>query len=305
MIKTIDEFNAASGFINKDLETYSFDLSEQMNSYEYNLYLQDTQYYIDVLYEKTRTIEDMIDYLEKYCSTKINKINTIIKQKEALLNNSIEERNNKNYISLTINWGKNPVNEILDRDGSVLHAAEVKDNEEIEAASIRTAFPNILGINKVSNNNVYSDNLSEYFRSNTYYADYILDYPNDIIEEFCIDLDNSTKINNILIEPINCDIYDINLDEENKLKFKLKAVNYTKTRENFNYDNYKGSSLNNINKLNNNYDSDKDLSKNQSCLSDTKNKYNKYLYINNICNNQNLENSLNKKSSLKNATERN
>ena len=302
MIKTLDEFNAASEFINKDLETYSFDLSEQMNSYEYNLYLQDTQYYIDVLYEKTRTIEDMMDYLEKYCIAKINKINQIIKQKETLLNSSIDKRNNKDYTSLSIDWEKNPVNEILDRDGSLLYPAKIKNDNGVEADFVRTPPSNIIGISKTSNNNTYSDNLSEFMRSNIYYADYILDHPNEIIEEFCIDLDNPTDVNNILIDPINCDVYDIGFDENNRLNFKLNASNYSKIKENFDYDNYKGSFLNSINELDNEYNSSKGVFDNQSSLMNTKNTYNKYLYIDDIYNNQELRSSLHKKSSLKNDT---
>ena len=41
MIKTQEEYINACDFIDSDMELYDFQISEKMNSYEYNLYLQD------------------------------------------------------------------------------------------------------------------------------------------------------------------------------------------------------------------------------------------------------------------------
>ena len=56
MIKTLAEYKSALDYINTDLEMYDFELSDKMTSYEYNLYLQDIQYYLNMLYEKYRVL---------------------------------------------------------------------------------------------------------------------------------------------------------------------------------------------------------------------------------------------------------
>ena len=70
MIRTQEEYNNACNFIDSDIELYDFILSEKMNSYEYNFYLQDTEYFLDFLYEKIRTLEELCDYLDNYVETK-------------------------------------------------------------------------------------------------------------------------------------------------------------------------------------------------------------------------------------------
>ena len=66
MIRTAKQYKEAKDFIDKELELYDYALSEKMTSYEYNLYLQDTQYCFNILYEKLRVLEDLIEYLDYY-----------------------------------------------------------------------------------------------------------------------------------------------------------------------------------------------------------------------------------------------
>ena len=83
MIRTATQYKEAKEFIDTNPEFYDYTLSEKMNSYEYNLYLQDTQYYFNVLYEKLRELEDIIEYLERYSKKKISAARDIINKKEA------------------------------------------------------------------------------------------------------------------------------------------------------------------------------------------------------------------------------
>ena len=75
MIRTANQYKEAKDFIDKELELYDYALSEKMTSYEYNLYLQDTQYCFNILYEKLRVLEDLIEYLDYYSKIKIDKVN--------------------------------------------------------------------------------------------------------------------------------------------------------------------------------------------------------------------------------------
>ena len=83
MIRTANQYKEAKDFIDKELELYDYALSEKMTSYEYNLYLQDTQYCFNILYEKLRVLEDLIEYLDYYSKVKIDKVKKDIAEKEA------------------------------------------------------------------------------------------------------------------------------------------------------------------------------------------------------------------------------
>ena len=56
------------------------------------------------LYEKTRTIEDLIEYLEYYSKNKLEQLKTEIKEKEDILEAAVDKYIDKNYVSCRINW---------------------------------------------------------------------------------------------------------------------------------------------------------------------------------------------------------
>ena len=89
MIRTANQYKEAKDFIDKELELYDYALSEKMTSYEYNLYLQDTQYCFNILYEKLRVLEDLIEYLDYYSKVKIDKVKKNIAEKEVTLARSM------------------------------------------------------------------------------------------------------------------------------------------------------------------------------------------------------------------------
>ena len=90
MIKTQDQYTNACSFIDSDIELYDFNLSERMSSYEYNLYLQDTEYFLNFLYEKIRTLEELCDFFDLSLANKIEKATEEIDKKISILENALD-----------------------------------------------------------------------------------------------------------------------------------------------------------------------------------------------------------------------
>ena len=125
MIKTQEEYINACNFIDSDLELYDFQLSEKMTSYEYNLYLQDTEYFLNFLYEKIRTLEELCDYLDDYIDTKIRSAKEHISRTTALLEHSIDSYLNGDICVIDPEWNQNTSSGLTDRNGRQIPVAEL------------------------------------------------------------------------------------------------------------------------------------------------------------------------------------
>ena len=300
MIRTQEEYTEALNFIDKDMELYDYDLSQKMTSYEYNLYLQDTEYYLDFLYEKTRVLEDIIEYLEYYSKLKIKQLKTEVENNEYVLNSAIDKYTNKDYITYKLSWDNSISQKILDRDGSEIPLANLKNNI-ISAGTDKSNYAVIKSVIRNSNLNSYSNNVNEYLNSNMYLSVYNLDSPKTIEEELIIEVMDGTNINSAEWESINCNVEFLRKIEDNKFGFKLTANTNNKTRENFNYNNFSGSNLNKLSQENYSYNSTIDINNNQNNIADKKNKQYNYQYISNVLKQQKIKND-NKAKSNKIAT---
>ena len=281
MIRTSAQYKSAKEFIDKDLELYDYALSEKMTSHEYNLYLQDTQYCFNVLYEKLRTLEDIIEYLDYYSSTKIEKIRREIAAKEAAIAQLTNRLANNLAISQPVTWEANSLAEITDRDGSVLQGASIKNNYSIISGFIDSNKQTILSVEKKSNLPCYKDNLDFCIANNYYIAFYDLDNPQGIEEELEIELGAPDDFDYVEYEPINCcGIVYSGKNDSNHVILKLIANNMAKGRENFFYDTFKESNLNNINNNSFIYNQGSTVNSNQNILADELDKklFSDYIY---------------------------
>ena len=268
MIRTSAQYKSAKEFIDKDLELYDYALSEKMTSHEYNLYLQDTQYCFNVLYEKLRTLEDIIEYLDYYSSTKIEKIRREIAAKEAAMAQITNRLSNNLAISRPVTWEANSLTEITDRDGSILPDASIKSDYSITSGFIDSNKQTILSVVKKSNLPCYKDNLDTCISDNYYMSFYDLDNPQKIEEELEIELGAPDDFDCVEYEPINCGIVYSGKNDSNHVILKLIANNMAKGRENFFYDTFKESNLNNINNNSFIYNQGSTISSNQNTLAD-------------------------------------
>ena len=247
MIRTATQYKEAKEFIDTNPEFYDYTLSEKMNSYEYNLYLQDTQYYFNVLYEKLRELEDMIEYLEWYSKKKISAARDIINKKEADISNLTVTNNKPKYTVIRIE-PDNSSSIIMDRDGSVLNKALVTNSGTITSSFIEVDRRKILGAAKKTNQLCDSDNINTFVNDGYYLSSYSLDDPELIEEVLEIELDNN-QFNRVDYEPINCKIEYLGKNDSNKIELKLTTDIMRKSIKAFNSKPYNGSNLETIEKM--------------------------------------------------------
>ena len=247
MIRTQEQYKEAKEFIDTNPEFYDYTLSEKMNSYEYNLYLQDTQYYFNVLYEKLRELEDMIEYLDWYSKKKISAAKGKINRKESDISSLAVTSSKPKYTAVRIEPDNSSSN-ITDRDGSVLNKALVTGSGAITSSFIETDRRKILGVAKRTNQLCDSDNTNSFVKDSYYISSYSLDIPESIEEILEIELDNN-QFNRVDYEPINCKIEYLGKNDSNKIELKLSSDKMRKSRKRFNSKPYNGSNLDSIEKM--------------------------------------------------------
>ena len=245
MIRTEAELKSAVDFIDEDLELYDFELSEKMTSYEYNLYLQDIEYYLDVLYEKTRTIEDLIEYLDFYSSKKINEAEELLNKNRNILESSIDKFISNKSFTYNVEWDNNAQIDIIDRNGEKINGAVFNINtNNINPGFIEISSTEPTSIIKNSNNDTYSDNIDTCLKDKIYFTSYNLDSPQIIEETLSFKIDDTSELyfENYL-KGINCSVSFNGINENNEAVYKLICNSPISKAENFEYKYYIDSEL--------------------------------------------------------------
>lgn len=267
MIRTTAEYQSAIEFIKKDIELYDYELSEKMSSLEYNLYLQDTEYFLDFLYEKSRTIEDLIEYLEFYSSEKISKLRRELERSQEVLILSVDKYLDKDFIAISPEWETKSASKIKDRDGSDIPIAVIADDNSILNSGETSNEMKAKTIIKDSTIVANSDNISTCIKEDYYIVEYNLDKPQKITENLIIDIYDATDVNNVSFNAINCEA-DFYLSSDNKITAVLTANNNTKEKQNWNYNKYTNSQLNSVNTTSLSFNRAKDIYSNLSARND-------------------------------------
>lgn len=297
MIRTTAEYQSAIEFIKKDIELYDYELSDKMSSLEYNLYLQDTEYFLDFLYEKSRTIEDLIEYLEFYSKEKISKLRKDLEKSQEMLIVSVDKYLDKDFITLSPEWESNPASKIKDRDGREISSAVIADDNSILNSGETSNEMKAKAIIKDSGIIANSDNISTCLKDDYYITEYNLDRPQEITETLIIDIYDISDVNNVSFNAINCDA-DFYFSTDNKIIATLTSNSNTKEMQNWNYGKYINSQLNSLDTLKTSFNKTKDIYTNLSALSSQIDKSSNKSYSKEIKKYQEIKNSQLEKSNL-------
>lgn len=238
MIRTKEQFESAKMFLNSSPEFYDYTLSEKMNSHEYNLYLQDTQYYFNVLYEKLRVLEDLAEYLEWYSEKKVLAAKAAIQAKESAETGSL--------LYKRPSFSSDNQKPVYDRDGSIISSARIEPDGSVASNFSIIGLNNVTAITKTSNADCYKDNISNFKKDGMYISEYRLDYPMVIEEILEVELEGSLDFNRVQYTPINSELEYLGVFENNKVKLKLTADCMEKSKEAFIHEAFKGSNLDSI-----------------------------------------------------------
>lgn len=263
MIQSEKELKESYDFINKDLELYDFDISDKLSSLEYNLYYQDIEYFLDVLYEKIRALEDILDYTDQYVDKKILKIQKDIESKISVMEKAIDTYTDKSSINILPKW--NEIEKVYDRDGAIIFHAEIK-NSIICSSGITTNKIFVNGAAVISNEYCYFNNIKDIKNNNLYISCY--SQPSiaktGITEELILKFNKNT-FNNFEATPVNCQLEIIEKTDE-YIKLKLSCDKYQKKLKSFDYKNYNGSNLNSLSISNISFDNSKTIYENKDLI---------------------------------------
>lgn len=294
IIKTQAEYQSALDYIDQDLELYDFELSKKMTSYEYNIYLQDIEYYLDILYEKTRVVEDLIDHLENYNLQKTSALITTIQERQGKLQESVDKYISRKSKAYDVTWDIGGLDSIKDRDGSELQKAVMYSGIEnyLGFGSSKKSKLEIKSIVKESTEPSYSDNISTCLNDGYYITSYNLEYPTVIKETLHLELNSPENARFFHLKPINCEVEHLGTDESGRDIYVLTNNNMIKTNENFVYKNYIGSQLEATGAENSFvYNIAKDINQNQNEKINLKNSAVPIEYYNKVLNYQSVANT--------------
>lgn len=239
MIKTQDEYTNACDFIDSDMELYDFQLSEKMSSYEYNLYLQDTEYFLNYLYEKIRVLEELCDYLDNYVDTKIKRAEEELNQKATVLEGTmIGYMANREQI-IVPEWDSSVT--VTDRNGNQLKSVKIK-NKQIEGAARKTNYITPISIQAIKGNMPYAKS-SDFVKTKQYLSEHKECQNKTISEKLRIFLPEEAY-NYIDFTPINAEISAIH--NKNYVDITINPLSYQKRQDAINFEGYKDRHMDRI-----------------------------------------------------------
>ena len=240
MIRTQEEYNNACNFINSDMELYDFILSEKMSSYEYNLYLQDTEYFLNFLYEKIRTLEELCDYLDNYIETKFYNAKKKLETNLDLVEKVSFIYDSDKTTDIVPEWNFTKSDHLTDRNGAEIQNT-IESAETIGPATRKEnqIIPQLF--TKKENNLAYYDNIDSSIQDGYYLVCYQKSKYQNIAEAVDINLPANADYNCIDIDPINCKLLIEKTDAG--VSVTMYPERYDKELRNFDFRPYTGSAL--------------------------------------------------------------
>lgn len=184
-----------------------------MNSDNFNSSLQSIQDNLDILYEKTRYLEDSIDYARTFLDQKIEaygkRINTIISSIEDI--SAINK--NMSYLDFVVPFQENVVDHKDRNKNYKVKPCMISGNDKVLTLSNNAQEEyEITSISRSCTQVSYDSNLDEFSKgNNNYRAIYIEDKPlkSGVLETFTCYLPHAVEVNYIKTKAINSRIENI------------------------------------------------------------------------------------------------
>ena len=215
-INNTDNYTAAMSTLKTSIDLTTPELSYRMKTSEFNAFFKDAEAAINVLYEKSRVLQDTTDFVKKRileagqsCSDEIGEI-------ENNIDNTVNSYLNKSYVvnTLSLNKAKNSSALLTDRSDATLPAAIYKNGKIIMPSAI---------LNKAAIKSIATEATRECFENNKdkmlsvpYRAVYKVNSENDLTgvqETFTVLFNREITANYIDLQRMNCyveSVYAIN-----------------------------------------------------------------------------------------------
>jgi hypothetical protein len=219
MLKTSTDFEGSINYllqgINQNMSKGIIYQTADTNSEDFNATFDTIEKQLNTIYEKSRIMEDVINYAKEYVKSNIYNIS---KECRDILNEIEDDRDNikdKAYISYSVPF-TNSVGPYIDRDGTSLPETSTSNNTITLSGQIKTQT-NIKSATLTEAITPYRNNISEISNGEPYRSFYILDgiVTGGIKEEIIIQLHSPTDINFIDLITSNCKVERIEYINEN------------------------------------------------------------------------------------------
>jgi hypothetical protein len=224
MIKTAQDFEGAIEYISKPITDELYNefkyQGHTMNSENYNTTMVLLEKEFNILYEKIRLVQDVIDYSKEFVEQNIY---TTIKEAKATISSLEDSRDSlkkDNFITYDIPFIESS-GRYTDRDSLDLSHCDVNNNVLTLSGDMQyeATIANIFVERNAVN---YKENSQNLISKSPYRSFYVIDKPiKEIIESVLIVLESPAIINFLEIIPSNC---------------KIEAVSYMSDNDVVNYE---------------------------------------------------------------------
>ena len=210
MLKDSTDFDYNMSELKKDLDINITLQDNTMESDKMNSSLKSIEDNLNTLYEKTRYLEDAIDYAKTFLTIKIdnyiNDINSSIKSIEDL--STINK--NLGYIEYNVPFIENTVEEKDRNKNYKVNPCSLKNNVLTLSNRIKDTYDYNLITRKCEQVPHYN-NLDTISKDGFYRSIYLEEKPikSGITETITIYLDEPREVNELRLEPVNCNIKNI------------------------------------------------------------------------------------------------
>ena len=226
MIKNMKDLKAALSFLDEENFSYPSIVSDKMNAFNFNLSFKIIQNQLDNLYEKIRTVEEIDTFSRDYFEKEIDKKKESLQESLKIVEDISLTFQNKDSVSILIPF--NNTDEIItDRDGTtVTHM--VVNNKKLEPRNNLMADALLANIFYSSNFPCYNNSYKNLINKKLGMSFYSVKEPvqDGIKEIVTVTLLSPQECNYISIEPVNCQISDVKIYDENKTEYKVEVNSY-------------------------------------------------------------------------------
>ncbi len=183
----------------------------KLNSTLKNKTFEDIENKINILYEKTRSLEEIIKYSRTFLKEKITTKKDEIRRMTIEIETSSDDLKNEDFIFENIDFSRDNRTEIRDRDGNGIAKANISKGKII-VSGFNLLDADVQSYSRKGEVAVYKNNIISAIKDGWYRVIYMLDgiASNGVREVLEITLAKPTRINFLKIEQSNCKIENIN-----------------------------------------------------------------------------------------------
>lgn len=213
MIDTSKYIEDAINFLNnQDVEDLNYQFMYQtnyFNSQDYNYTLYNIENNLNVLYEKSRVLQDVIKYTREYIKQNVYDITDECRSILDAIEDNVDSLKQNNYININVPFLQS-TGSYVDRDGKKLEKNAIYD-AAITLSGTDKEKLKIKNITQKNNFKPYKENLSNLIQEKEYRSFYMLDGPvtDGLKEQITVEFETENIINQLNIVASNCKISDI------------------------------------------------------------------------------------------------